>query len=35
MAVMIGLALVLTIDRVAHRVAHRRSSDEIEELQAS
>ncbi len=30
-----GLVLVLTIDRIAHRLEHRRSSDEIEELQAS
>jgi putative membrane protein len=30
-----GLALVLMIDRIAHRIEHRRSSDEIEELQAS
>ena len=30
-----GLALVLAIDRIAHRIEHRRSSDEIEELQAS
>ena len=30
-----GLGLVLVIDRIAHRIEHRRSSDEIEELQAS
>ncbi len=30
-----GLVLVLTIDRIAHRLEHRRTSDEIEELQAS
>jgi hypothetical protein len=30
-----GLALVLTIDRIAHRIEHRRSVDEIEELQSS
>lgn len=30
-----GLALVLGIDRIAHRIEHRRSTDEIEELQAS
>jgi hypothetical protein len=30
-----GLVLVLGIDRIAHRLEHRRTSDEIEELQAS
>jgi len=30
-----GLALVLTIDRIARRIEHRRTSDEIEELRAS
>ena len=30
-----GLALVLTIDRIARRIEHRRTSDEIAELQAS
>ena len=29
-----GLALVLGIDRVAHRLEHRRTSDEIQELRA-
>jgi putative membrane protein len=30
-----GLVLVLVIDRIAHRIEHRKTSDEIEELQAS
>jgi putative membrane protein len=30
-----GLVLVLVVDRVAHRLEHRRTSDEIEELRAS
>jgi putative membrane protein len=30
-----GLGLVLVVDRIAHRIERRRSSDEIEELQAS
>jgi hypothetical protein len=30
-----GFTLVLVIDRIAHRIEHRRSSDEIAELQAS
>lgn len=30
-----GLGLVLAVDRIAHRIEHRRTSDEIEELQAS
>jgi putative membrane protein len=30
-----GLGLVLVIDRIAHRLEHRRTTDEIEELQAS
>lgn len=30
-----GLGLVLVIDRIAHRMEHRRSRDEIEELQTS
>ncbi len=30
-----GLGLVLVIDRIAHRLEHRRTSDEIDELQAS
>ncbi len=30
-----GLMLVLVIDRIAHRIEHRKTADEIEELQAS
>jgi putative membrane protein len=30
-----GLALVLLVDQVAHRIEHRRASDEIEELRAT
>lgn len=32
---LLGFATVLVIDQVAHRLEHRRTSDEIEELQAS
>ncbi|HYN55790.1 MAG TPA: DUF368 domain-containing protein [Motilibacterales bacterium] len=32
---LLGFAMVLVIDQVAHRLEHRRTSDEIEELQAS
>jgi hypothetical protein len=28
-------SLGLTIDRIAHRIEHRRNADDIEELQAS
>lgn len=33
--VVLGLTVVLLVDRIAHRIEHRRASDEIEELKAS
>jgi putative membrane protein len=33
--VVLGLALVLTVDAIAHRLEHRRSTDEVAELKAT